>query len=300
MIYTLTSPNLLIKVDSKGAEMVSVTGNTSNFEYIWGGDKNYWGRRCPVLFPHVGKLKNDSLNFEGKSYVSKQHGFARDQEFECVSHFENHLIFQLESSDFTKTLYPFNFCFQISYLIEENKLKISYRVINTDQKDIYFGIGAHPAFSCPIKPKNDFSKGQTQYGGYLINFEKEEKLETYHLENGLINPKPILIEEKASMLHVSRGLFDSDALIFKNLQSSWVGLAHFELGQIIKVYTNDFEWLGIWSLPKEGADFVCIEPWQSHADFIDEIEGFENKKDLIKLESNKDWIKNFDIEFCLS
>jgi galactose mutarotase-like enzyme len=53
-------------------------------------------------------------------------------------------------------------------------------------------------------------------------------------------------------------------------------------------------------LNKDGADFVCIEPWQSHADFVDEIEGFENKKDIILLKPESDWVKSFEIEFCLS
>jgi galactose mutarotase-like enzyme len=298
MIYNLSNQNLEIDIDTKGAEIKRVRGLFTSYEYIWNGDKNYWARHAPVLFPHVGKLKNNQLIINKISHVSKQHGFARDLEFECISSFENHLIFQLESNESTKSLFPFDFVFQISYLIEGNSLKISYRVINRGDNTMYFGIGAHPAFSCPIKSTR--LEENTSFEGYLINFEKEEQLQTYRLNEGLINSKPELLEENSSMIHLTRELFDQDALIFNNLKSSWVGLAHFEIGQIVKVYSKEFNWLGIWSLNKDGADFVCIEPWQSHADFVDEIEGFENKKDIILLKPESDWVKSFEIEFCLS
>ena len=40
-----------------------------------------WPRHAPVLFPIVGRLKDDRLRHQGKSYHLPQHGFARDRRF---------------------------------------------------------------------------------------------------------------------------------------------------------------------------------------------------------------------------
>lgn len=50
MRYTLENENLKVEIDSFGAEIKSVKRKSDNFEYMWCGDKKYWGRTSPVLF----------------------------------------------------------------------------------------------------------------------------------------------------------------------------------------------------------------------------------------------------------
>ena len=57
MRYTLENENLKVEIDSFGAEIKSVKRKSDNFEYMWCGDKKYWGRTSPVLFPFVGAPK---------------------------------------------------------------------------------------------------------------------------------------------------------------------------------------------------------------------------------------------------
>ena len=81
MRYTLENENLKVEIDSFGAEIKSVKRKSDNFEYMWCGDKKYWGRTSPVLFPFVGAPKNKEYRYDGKTYTMGQHGFARDMEF---------------------------------------------------------------------------------------------------------------------------------------------------------------------------------------------------------------------------
>lgn len=89
MRYTLENENLKVEIDSFGAEIKSVKRKSDNFEYMWCGDKKYWGRTSPVLFPFVGAPKNKEYRYDGKTYTMGQHGFARDMEFTqiCRTHF---------------------------------------------------------------------------------------------------------------------------------------------------------------------------------------------------------------------
>ena len=142
----------------KGAELSSLKSKTSGIEYIWQADPEHWGRHAPVLFPIVGKLKNDTYRFEDKSYVLTQHGFARDRRFELINANQESVTFQLKWSEGSLTTYPFKFILEISYSLENTTLVTSYKVANDDDIDLYFSIGAHPAFNCqkiPGKNRND-------------------------------------------------------------------------------------------------------------------------------------------------
>ena len=49
----------------------------------------YWKRHFPVLFPIVGKLKQNKTIINGRTYEMGQHGFARDLEFEPITKLDN-------------------------------------------------------------------------------------------------------------------------------------------------------------------------------------------------------------------
>ena len=54
MRYFLENDILKVEIDSFGAELKSVIRKDNNREYMWYGNKKFWGRTSPVLFPFVG------------------------------------------------------------------------------------------------------------------------------------------------------------------------------------------------------------------------------------------------------
>ena len=93
---------LEIKTTSKGAELISCKLNGE--EKIHDGE-SFWNRHAPILFPIVGKLKDNQTEIEGKIYKMGQHGFARDMEFKKIG--ENKYV--LTSSAETLEKYPYEF-----------------------------------------------------------------------------------------------------------------------------------------------------------------------------------------------
>lgn len=85
-----------------------------NRELLWNPQdenaKKVWNRSAPVLFPIVGKLKNDSYNWAGKTYQLNQHGFARDMEFKCIECGASEATFRLEATkeSYARFLFFFN------------------------------------------------------------------------------------------------------------------------------------------------------------------------------------------------
>ena len=141
---TLSNDKITLQIAEHGAELVSI--NVNNTEYLWQGDPKFWGRHSPVLFPIVGRVWNNQYHHEGITYEFRQHGFARDMDFQLTYEEDNALIYTPESSQGTLNKYPFPFVLEIGYRLKGKSNRSDVSVQNTGDKDMYFQIGAHPAF----------------------------------------------------------------------------------------------------------------------------------------------------------
>lgn len=114
MIQTLHNDLLTVTISDHGAELQSIEQNRSHYQYLWHGDKTFWGRRSPVLFPIVGALWQGKFLMDGKEYAMGQHGFARDCDFLPLENApEDEAWFVLESNADTLAKYPRNFRLEI-------------------------------------------------------------------------------------------------------------------------------------------------------------------------------------------
>ncbi len=274
MIYQIASPNLTAKIDSNGAELVSLVDNSSQQEFIWQADPSHWGRHAPVLFPIVGRLKDDEFVFEGKSYTMKQHGFARDMEFEKIAGDDRSCEFLLTSNDETLNVYPFQWDLYISYSLTDNALTVEYKVINKSKGELWFSLGTHPAFNCPLSDREDRSD-------YSLLFNKNETKESQLIVDGIRTNETKKVFSRPGELQIVETLFDQDALIFSDLVSSSVSLSKGDQ-EFIKVEFEGFPYLGIWSKNRT-SPFVCIEPWYGIADHQSHDKNLKTKEGINKL-----------------
>lgn len=284
---------LEIGTTPSGAELTSIKYNDR--EYLHQGDKVldkdgkiYWKRRAPILFPIVGSLKNNTTIINGKKYEMSQHGFARDMKFDIVKISEREHTYVLKYSEETLKMYPYKFELYVTYLVDDNKLTIKYKVKNLDDKTMFFGLGGHPAFVIDLKNNK-----------YRLEFEKlEENIRFYQLENGLISYKNNYINESilsgGKCINIQKDTFTHDAIIMSNLDSKKIRLIENEKVRLELCFSS-FKYLAIWA--KKGAPFVCIEPWLTTADYVDSNHIFEDKKDNIRLEPQNEFECEYSIIF---
>lgn len=258
MISVIQNSRLKVGIDSKGAELNSMILKKDGTEYLWQADPSIWGRHAPVLFPIVGKVEDDKYKVTGKEFNLSQHGFARDMEFKEIEKSSTNIIYQLSSNDDTLSKYPFPFQLNIVYALEENMLAVLYNVKNTGGQIMYFSIGAHPGFNCPLVSGESMAD-------YFLEFEADEKAFRYYLDNGLISGEKELFLNNERKVALSPELFRRDAIILHNLKSHKVSLKSNKSNKAVTVEFPGFPYLGIWSKP-QGAPFVCIEPWYGIAD----------------------------------
>ncbi|MES2387413.1 MAG: aldose 1-epimerase family protein [Bacteroidota bacterium] len=288
MPHILSNNLLAVGVHAQGAELCSLVRHTDSREYIWQAEPIVWARHAPVLFPIVGKLRNNAYEYYGKTWYLPQHGFARDMDFKIVTESADELVFELQQTEATLNFYPFLFRLQISYKLAGNRLAIKYTVINPDsEKPLYFGIGAHPGFAAPAHADESISD-------YYLEFEKPETLFRQNLEAGLRLPaETVPYLDNARVIALSDEIFKDDALVFAGHESAYVRLLNKRGDYSLKIEIKDFPYLGIWAKP--GAPFVCVEPWYGIADTRNASPDYTVKEGNIKLEAGREWSAEFAI-----
>ena len=277
MIYFLENEFLKISVDTHGAELSSIYNKKTDKNMLWHGDSAFWGRKSPVLFPVVGKYKNGKTTYNGKEYALGQHGFARDSEFTLIEKSDNKLSFELTSSEKTLEVYPFNFRLICSFELIDNRIIVGWDVKNTDDKTIYFSIGAHPAFYCK-KSETILSMNDENLKYSLVNSDGLYTPAKYDVENSFV-------------LHDN--IFDKDALIIENSNVTEVSLI--DNGKKYLTMKFDAPLFGIWSPTKKNAPFVCIEPWYGRCDGADFSGDITEREWGNSLEMNENWCKEYEI-----
>ena len=260
-LFQISNDKITIQVDSMGAELKSLKEVASGREYMWNGDPQYWKRTSPVLFPLVGGVKGGVYRVEGREYPMGQHGFARDTEFQLKSQVASEIWFTLESNEDMLTKYPYPFVLELGYELADTTVIVKWRVKNPAKERMYFSIGGHPAFLCPIMEG-------TKQSDYRIRFDTKEKLIASCLENGLVSGRTIAYKLHNGVLPVTEHLFDGDALIIEHDQAHSVSLVTPD-GRDYLTVEFDAPLFGIWSPPGKQAPFICIEPWYGRCDRAD-------------------------------
>jgi len=275
-MFTLENTLLKVMVNPTGAELTSLFHKTPELEYMWNGDPAFWGKHSPVLFPIVGTLKDNTFYYDGNPYHLGRHGFAREKQFAVEDNTADVITFLLESNEETQALWPFPFTLRIRYSLFENALAVLYEVTNTGKADMFFSLGAHPAFAMPLVPG-------TAYSDYYLAFDKIENAPRWPIsKEGLIEEfsKPLLLN--SDRLPLRKELFQQDALVMKDLNSTIISVRSEQTPHGLELDFAGFPFLGLWAA--KAADFVCIEPWCGIADSVISNQLIEEKEGINKLE----------------
>lgn len=256
-MHVMENEWLKVSVSDKGAEIRSIYDKKKGREVIWTGDPAYWKGQAPVLFPFVGKVSGGSYTYKGQKYSIKQHGFARDMDFEPVSTTVDETVHRLAATEETKSLYPFDFELEIVHRLKENRVTVEWHVKNTGDKTMYFSIGGHPGFLVGKRT------------GCLITFDGQEELtrSIINLETGCMDiSRTEILKLKNGVYEVEPHSFDVDALVFDNSQVKKVGIVSAGGEKLVTMYCPDALSVGVWSQPQEDTPFICLEPWIGRCD----------------------------------
>ena len=195
----------------------------------------------PVLFPSPGKLDADKFRSHGREGALKQHGFARTLPWTVASEpTPSTATLALESSEATLSQYPWRFRAQLEFALHATRLRITTRIHNADDAPMPFGLGFHPYFQVTDKAQVRIDTNAS------LAFDNVTKKTNLFCGFDLTEPE------------VDLHLLD---------HRSPSTLLHLTDGSTIDVRASpEFALRVVWTLA--GKDFVCLEPWTSPANAL--------------------------------
>ena len=227
-MWTIKNDELVLAVSENGAEVHSLKKVNDDYDYVWTGDKTYWGGRNPILFPQVSSNDDKTMLINGTTYKTGNHGFARASVFELVEQKEDELVLVLKENDSTLSQYPFKFELLVYYKLNDNRVDITYTITNDDELEMPFGFGLHPAFTS--------------------NLEYKDTKVVFNVK-----------EEVGEELEISKDLFEKyPTVIIENPKSDLCTL--YSNDRALAVEYKGYNIFAIWSC----GPFVCLEPWMSY------------------------------------
>lgn len=283
MIF-LENEYLKAGIAAKGAELQQLESKETKCSYLWSGDAKFWGKFSPVLFPIVGALKNGTYQYQDQTYSLPRHGFARDQEFSVQQISPTEAEFSLHQNEATLAVYPFNFLLQLHYQLSGNTITCTYKVSNTDKKDLLFSIGGHPAFATAFE-------SNLAYTDCYLKFDQDTVLNYHKISGDLIANDTVSIALKDHTLPLSHELFYDDALVFKSLKSHCISLLNHKNKHGLDFNFQGFPFFGIWAA--KNADFICLEPWQGIADGVEHNQQLQDKEGITQLAPQEKWSRTW-------
>ena len=291
MDYTIKNNMIEVVISDHGAEVQSVKGAHTGEEYMWQADPEIWGRHAPVLFPIVGRLKNDEYKYQGKTYHMGQHGFARDCDFEVENHTQESITFLLKDNEKTREMYPFKFEFRVNYNLMNNLLEENFSVVNKSDETMIFGVGGHPGFNLPV------NNGEEKEDYYFDMHPSIARVKI-PLKGAYLDWNNRSLASTDSFIGLSDELFKDDALIYElHGHDNKVSLRTDKSKFHINVWTRNAPHVGIWSQYPNTANYVCIEPWWGIADREDADGELEHKYGMNHLEPGKEYQAGFSITY---
>lgn len=233
-----------------------------------------------ILFPFVGRIPNGKYNYNNESYqlninehkrTNALHGLLYDKVFSIdsltasVSEAEIKLSYQ---SNGKLKGFPFKFKFQITYLISNKGIKVSFKISNKDTNTFPFGCGWHPYFL-----SNNLASS-------TLSFSSNKKV----ISNEELIPIGLTKNKEASSFKLKNNYFDDTFILQKNKINYKTN--NYKLQ--ITVNKNDNNFLQVYT-PLDRKS-VAIEPLSCVPN------AFNNKNGLLELHPNKNYKWNLNLE----
>lgn len=277
MLYCLENEKLCVQVRSYGAELRSIKERADETEYLWDGNPQWWKYSSPVLFPIVGKLQDGKYRVNGKEYELPGHGFGRISEYQLVERHQDYIEFALKWSEETLASYPWKFQLNVAYALQDDSVEVIWKVQNLDDQEMVYSIGAHTAFRCPLVQGEEFSDC------YLTFNQTEDNVNMQLNSKGQFLKTPGKAHLRGQELALNYEMFAGDALAYQGLKSDVVTICSRKSKKKVSMVAKDFPFWGFWTPAQGGAPFICLEPWQGHADYEGYNGEFSEREGSLKL-----------------
>ena len=275
MVVTIKNDSIEARINPLGAELESLYRVSTGMEYLCPKEKPIWKEQAPILFPFVGKLKNEYYLFEGKKYSAQTHGFGRKKLFDLMEKTDSAAAFRLTSNEDTRQDYPFDFSLSVVYRLDGDQLYVSTTMENTGDGPLYYAVGFHPGFLCPLQPS-------LRAEDYYLVFDPPLTASIAVMDGYMIDHTEKRYNN-CPRIKISRELFSQGAVTLTDLSSHRVRLCTDDSPHYVEVAFDDYTELALWTPTEKEMEikYICIEPRCGLQDFSSGDNELINKPGMI-------------------
>lgn len=270
-MITLENKYLKLNIKERGAQWTSLFDKENKAELLWQGSSKSWVSQAPLLFPIIGKLKDDSYIYHGQLYKLDKHGFLRSLQPRLVQQSDKEVTFEFEQNFDTKRVYPFDFKLRVTYTLKKNRVITKLVVLNDGDSTMYYNIGGHPGLNIDHEQEN------------LISFKTKNK----HIGQFLLDGPFVNGYEKFKYTEMFLDEIDLEStLILDGVSDVVLSTPDYEYSMSMKPAHYFAFWAPNNKETHELDNLVCLEPWWGISDCIDANQQLKDKKGILKLEPN--------------
>jgi galactose mutarotase-like enzyme len=233
-------------IDTHGAQVLGLFYKRKNLLYYNQSDIGHSG--VPICLPNFGPLDQGVFKCSEGLYSIGQHGFVRDSSFELVFRAADKVSYQLCSSTVSRKMFPFDFCFTVTFTLGEQGLMCDYQFVNLCENKIPLAPGIHPYFAVSE--------------GAKINLATKAR----YANDNKLNYAVIALEDRLNVLSIaSDGTVQYEVSGSPDLHLIDHGLRDTQLtigddtAIVITADLDSFNRMTLWRRA-EDSGFVCLEP----------------------------------------
>jgi len=255
----IASGQIVFAAETMGAEPWILRFSNEEINYIW--RPRYHPEKSggtPICFPLLGAVPNGKYMLNGKKYCMPMHGFAQYCDFDIIEKSGNAVLLSIRDTPETLSQFPYAFNFQVLYQVEGRTLKTEYRIVNEDTEEMFFSVGAHPRFSCPICPIGSDTE-DLQFSDYFLEFDQPHPPQSVVKTYGSLETIKQFTGIDARTLQLDYALFEKGAFCYSRTEGRKVALKCKKDKRSLTMESEGNAFLTLWNSPKE--PFIAMESW---------------------------------------
>lgn len=287
MNYTLENSKYIVRVATKGAELLGLYSKETELEYMWQGASEAWPAHSLLLFPCCGRIDRSRIIAKGKQHALAMHGFAKDMEFEVLEAGATKLTLQLAYNADTLRAFPYKFGLRVEFELFDDKIEQRFTVLNWDEAEMPFSLGGHPAFFCPVDLDSEAED-------CVLEFDCDQKIKNFALEKGtrLVKKDEYDILVDGTTLPLSNYFFNNGPKVLGGVDAKYVRLLSKKTGHYMEMGIEGFPFMTLWGVG-DRMTIIAIEPWCGTSDISGTDHVWETKYGNEKVASGDKWERKF-------
>ena len=292
MLYTIQNEQILFTSSDQNAEPWVLRFLDEDANYIW-RPPEVEKLGAAICFPLLGVLPDGQYTLDGQIYSMGTHGFAKDRKFKVVKRTDCQIVYELSDDEDSRRQYPYAFRLQIVYRLEAAMLKTEYRVKNNAKDVMYFSIGGHPRYACPVETKSS----NVSFEEHYLEFSEAVKIEDVVKAYSPIEAIQRGLQDDGRRLRLDYSMFADGCFCFHPFQAKEVCLKNTKNKRAIRMYPRGVSHFQLWTQPN--GRFLCLEPWYGSITLSPPRatdNDWKRREGTMQLQPGEEWTGGYTVE----